>query len=74
MWLDDFAHVRPADAGRLASAGIRSADELLGRLTSYDRLTALARESGVDEHRLLSLAVQAQYQRLRAPGRLAQAS
>jgi hypothetical protein len=74
MWLDNFAHVRPADAGRLAAAGIGSADELLGRLTGHDRLLALARETGIDQQRLLSLAVQAQFQRLRAPAYLAQAS
>lgn len=74
MWLDGFAHVRPRDAERLAAAGIRSADDLLDRLTSHARLMALARESGIDEHRLLSLAVQAQFQRLRAPAILANAT
>ncbi len=74
MWLDNFAHVRPRDADRLAAAGIRSADDLLDRLTSHARLMALVRESGIDEDRMLSLAVQAQFQRLRAPAVLAEAS
>ncbi|MEO8139639.1 MAG: DUF4332 domain-containing protein [Gemmatimonadota bacterium] len=73
MWLDNFAHVRPRDADRLAGAGIRSTEELLGRLPDHDRLMALARETGIDEQRLLSLAVQAQFLRLRAPADLAQA-
>ena len=74
MWLDSFAHVRPRDADRLAGAGIQSTEALLGRLTDHNCLRALARETGIDEQRLLSLAVQAQFLRLRAPTDLAQAS
>jgi hypothetical protein len=67
MWLDSFAHVRPRDAERLGAAGIRNGDDLLDRLANHGRLMTLARESGIDEQRLPSFAVQAQFQRLRAP-------
>lgn len=74
MWLDGFAHARPRDAERLGTAGIQSADDLLGRLTDHARLVTLARESGIPEQRLLSFAVQAQFQRLHAPAIHVQAS
>ncbi len=74
MWLDAFAHVRPRDAERLGAAGIRSADDLLDRPTTHARLRLLSLESGIDEQRLLSLAVQSRFLRLRSPADVRQAS
>ena len=72
-WLDHFAQTRSGDAERLARTGIHSAAELLERITSYRELRAVAQSSGVQEHRLLTFAVQAQFHRLR-PAPIALAS
>ena len=65
-WLDQFAQTRTGDVERLARAGIHSAPDLLLHVTSYRELRAVAQVSGVQEQRLLTLAVQAQFHRLRA--------
>ena len=65
-WLDHFAQTRTGDAERLARSGIHCAADLLSQVTSYRELKALAQGSGVQEQRLLALAVQAQFHRLRA--------
>ncbi len=65
-WLDQFAQTRAGDVERLARSGIHSASDLLNQVTSARELRAVALASGVQEQRLLALAVQAQFHRLRA--------
>ena len=65
-WLDHFAQTRAGDVERLARSGIHCAADLLTQVTSARELRAVAAASGVEEQRLLTLAVQAQFHRLRA--------
>jgi len=64
-WLDQYSHTRPQDGARLAGTGIHGADDFLSRLTCHADLRQVSRESGIPEQRLLTLAVQAQFHRLR---------